>query len=104
MLPMFLGKIGATEIILIIALIVILFGGKKIPEMMRGIGRGMCEFKDAVNKDYDAEKETAQSEPDHAAPTTDKQPDTQAGEKDKGAKKGSGTKRTKSKGPEKNAE
>ena len=33
----------------------LLFGGKKIPELMRGLGRGVKEFKDAVNKDYTAE-------------------------------------------------
>ena len=42
-----MGKLGATEIILIVAVILLLFGGKKIPELMRGLGRGMKEFKDA---------------------------------------------------------
>ena len=46
LLPM--GVIGPTQIVLI----VVLFGGKKIPELMRGMGRGVKEFKDAVNKDY----------------------------------------------------
>ncbi len=55
-LPLFFNKIGATEIILLIALILVLFGGKKIPELMRGAGRGIKEFKDAVNKDYTDEK------------------------------------------------
>ena len=50
-----LGAIGPWQIALIIALAVLLFGGKKIPELMRGVGRGMKEFKDAVNKDYTAE-------------------------------------------------
>mgnify|MGYP003312063102 CR=1 FL=1 len=53
---LFLGNIGATEIILIVLLVLILFGGKKIPELMRGMGRGVKEFKDAVNKDYTEEK------------------------------------------------
>ncbi len=52
---LFLGNIGATEIILIVVLVLILFGGKKIPELMRGMGRGVKEFKDAVNKDYTEE-------------------------------------------------
>lgn len=38
---------GAPEIILIIIAILILFGGKKIPEMMKGLGKGMKEFKEA---------------------------------------------------------
>lgn len=50
-----LGVIGPTQIVLIVVLIVVLFGGKKIPELMRGMGRGVKEFKDAVNKDYSAD-------------------------------------------------
>lgn len=42
-----MGKLGATEIIIILVIILLLFGGKKIPELMRGLGRGMKEFKDA---------------------------------------------------------
>jgi sec-independent protein translocase protein TatA len=41
------GKFGTTEIILILAVVLLFFGGKKIPEMMRGLGRGVKEFKDA---------------------------------------------------------
>ncbi|MEO7214091.1 twin-arginine translocase TatA/TatE family subunit [Mucilaginibacter sp.] len=39
--------LGAPEIILILVAILLLFGGKKIPEMMRGLGKGMKEFKEA---------------------------------------------------------
>ncbi|MES2618900.1 MAG: twin-arginine translocase TatA/TatE family subunit [Bacteroidota bacterium] len=46
---LFLGNLGATEIILIIVAILILFGGKKIPELMRGVGQGMREFQNAKN-------------------------------------------------------
>ena len=42
-----MGSLGAPEIILIIIAILILFGGKKIPELMKGLGKGMKEFKDA---------------------------------------------------------
>jgi sec-independent protein translocase protein TatA len=42
-----MGKLGTTEIILIVLVILLLFGGKKIPELMRGLGKGMKEFKDA---------------------------------------------------------
>ena len=45
----FLWSLGAPEIILIIVALLLLFGGKKIPELMRGIGRGVREFKDASN-------------------------------------------------------
>ncbi len=43
----FLGGIGGSEIILIVALVLLLFGGKKIPELMKGLGKGIKEFKDA---------------------------------------------------------
>lgn len=42
-----LGALGPTEIILIIAIVILLFGGKKIPELMKGIGQGIKEFKNA---------------------------------------------------------
>lgn len=45
------GNLGATEIILIVALVLLLFGGKKIPELMRGLGKGMKEFKDSQKDD-----------------------------------------------------
>jgi sec-independent protein translocase protein TatA len=42
-----LGGLGAPEIIIILVIILLLFGGKKIPELMKGLGKGMKEFKDA---------------------------------------------------------
>lgn len=51
---LFLGKIGFSEVLVLILLIVLLFGAKKIPEIMKGMGRGVKEFKDAVNQDYTA--------------------------------------------------
>ena len=47
-----MGKIGLTEILLILVVVVLLFGGRKIPELMKGIGQGMKEFKKASK--YDA--------------------------------------------------
>ncbi len=43
-----LGTIGATEWIVIVAVVVLLFGGKKIPELMKGLGGGINEFKKAA--------------------------------------------------------
>ena len=43
------GGIGTSEIMLIVFALLLLFGGKKLPELMRGMGRGIREFKDAVN-------------------------------------------------------
>jgi sec-independent protein translocase protein TatA len=42
-----LGGLGAPEIIIILVIVLLLFGGKKIPELMKGLGKGMKEFKDA---------------------------------------------------------
>ncbi|RIV44625.1 twin-arginine translocase TatA/TatE family subunit [Flagellimonas pelagia] len=47
----FLGMIGAPQIILIVVVVLLLFGGKKIPELMRGLGSGIKEFKDASKQD-----------------------------------------------------
>ena len=52
-----MGKIGLTEIILILVVVVLLFGGRKIPELMKGIGQGMKEFKKASKFDPEEEKE-----------------------------------------------
>ncbi len=46
---LFLGNIGAGEIIVIALIVLLLFGGKKIPELMKGIGKGIRSFKDGVN-------------------------------------------------------
>ncbi len=43
--------IGAPQIILIVIVVLLLFGGKKIPELMRGLGSGIKEFKDASKED-----------------------------------------------------
>lgn len=43
----FLNQIGPTELIIILIIVLLLFGGKKIPELMRGLGKGVKEFKDA---------------------------------------------------------
>lgn len=46
---LFLGSIGTSEILLIVFVVLLLFGGKKIPELMRGIGKGVRSFKEGVN-------------------------------------------------------
>jgi len=47
------GWIGTPEIIIIVLVIVLLFGGRKIPELMRGIGKGVKEFKEGINEGED---------------------------------------------------
>ncbi len=49
-----MGRIGATEIIIILVIVLLLFGGKKIPEMMKGFGSGINEFKKASKGEDDA--------------------------------------------------
>jgi sec-independent protein translocase protein TatA len=55
-----MGNLGATEILLILVVVVLLFGGRKIPELMKGIGQGMKEFKKASKLDDDSEKTSAE--------------------------------------------
>ena len=51
-----LFAIGPWQIVVLVVLVVLLFGGRKIPELMRGLGTGIKEFKDASKED-DSEKE-----------------------------------------------
>ena len=60
-LAIFLGMVGPWQIGLIVVVILLLFGGKKIPEMMRGLGSGIKEFKDATKEDDKLEGETKES-------------------------------------------
>lgn len=55
MFNMILCAIGATEIILICAVILLIFGGKKLPEMMKGMGKGVKSFKEGMNEPTEAE-------------------------------------------------
>ena len=62
---LFIGGLGTSEILLIVIALLLLFGGKKLPELMRGAGRGIREFKDAVNtatKPEDDKKPEAKKE------------------------------------------
>jgi sec-independent protein translocase protein TatA len=54
-LAILLGAIGPTELILVVVVVVLLFGGKKLPELMKGIGQGMKEFKNATKEDSNTE-------------------------------------------------
>lgn len=52
-----LGMIGPGQIVLILLIVLLLFGGKKIPELMKGLGKGIKEFKDA-SKGEDGKEES----------------------------------------------
>jgi sec-independent protein translocase protein TatA len=45
---LFFGNLGATEIIIIAIMVLLLFGGKKIPELMKGLGKGVKNFKEGI--------------------------------------------------------
>jgi sec-independent protein translocase protein TatA len=52
-----LGNIGGTEILLIVLLVLLLFGGSKIPELMRGLGKGVKYFRDSMDGEADSEED-----------------------------------------------
>ncbi len=52
---MIVCMIGATEIILICAVILLIFGGKKLPELMKGMGKGVKSFKEGINEPTEEE-------------------------------------------------
>ena len=59
MTPLFIGGIGMQEVLLITLVVLLFFGGKKIPELMKGIGKGVRSFKEGMNN---IEKEVENSE------------------------------------------
>jgi sec-independent protein translocase protein TatA len=70
-----MGPIGWQEMILILVVLLLLFGAKRLPEMGRSLGRGMREFKDAVTGTEKDEPERVQiSEPESGTSTTEDRP------------------------------
>ena len=59
MTPLFIGGIGMQEVLLIALVVLLFFGGKKIPELMKGIGKGVRSFKEGMNN---IEKDVVNSE------------------------------------------
>ena len=57
-----MGRLGLTEILVIVGIVLLLFGGKKIPEIMKGLGGGIKDFKKAVKDDPITKKEENESE------------------------------------------
>ncbi len=66
-LTVIIGFIGPWQIVLIIAVVLLLFGGKKIPELMNGVGKGLKDFKKSIKDDdetpEDTSKESIKKEP-----------------------------------------
>lgn len=71
---MILGFIGTTELLLISGLALLLVGGKKLPEMMRGLGKGVREFKDGM-REVTSETET-DSTPENSDKINESQTET----------------------------
>ena len=59
LLTLLIAMPGGPELILIVVVVLLIFGGKKIPELMKGLGKGMNEFKKAKKEMDDATKEDA---------------------------------------------
>lgn len=55
----FLGMVGLPQIIVILVVVLLLFGGKKIPELMKGVGQGIKEFKNAAKDVAEVDKKDA---------------------------------------------
>jgi len=55
-LAVYLGMIGGMQIAIIVVVVLLFFGGKKIPELMKGLGSGIKEFKNAAKEEDDEEK------------------------------------------------
>lgn len=62
--PALLGVLGTNEIIIILIIVLLLFGGRKIPELMRGLGKGVREFNDAKNNVKKEIEESTSNTPD----------------------------------------
>lgn len=57
-----MGRLGLTEILVIVGIVILLFGGKKIPELMKGLGSGIKEFKNAAKDDQPAASKKQEEE------------------------------------------
>jgi sec-independent protein translocase protein TatA len=58
---MFGGKLGLPELLLILAIVLVIFGGRKIPEIMRGFGEGIRSFKEGMHGGDKPEDKTAET-------------------------------------------
>ena len=82
---MILCAMGATEIILICVVILLIFGGKKLPELMKGVGKGVKSFKEGMNEPSEEEmnrrvEEEIQRRADHRMAEQESHQNEQAGE------------------------
>lgn len=65
MTPLFIGGLGMQEVLLIALVVLLFFGGRKIPELMKGLGKGVRSFKEGMNnieKEIEEDKSTSNKE------------------------------------------
>lgn len=65
MIPLFIGGLGMSEVLVIALVVLLFFGGKKIPELMKGLGKGVRSFKEGMNnveKEIEEIKESERKE------------------------------------------
>lgn len=63
MTSLFIGGLGVPEILLILLVVLLFFGGRKIPELMKGLGKGVRSFKEGMNsKDKESEEDSDKKE------------------------------------------
>jgi len=62
MTPLFIGGLGMSEVLVIALVVLLFFGGKKIPELMKGLGKGVRSFKEGMNNVEKEIEETKESE------------------------------------------
>lgn len=84
MTPLFLGRIGLTELLVLLLIVVLCFGGKKIPELMRGVGRGMKAFREGLEGSPDEPKSSEEPKPADGTRSSDT-PDASAAPKPAGS-------------------
>lgn len=63
MTPLFIGGLGMSEVLVIALVVLLFFGGKKIPELMKGLGKGVRSFKEGMNE---IEKEVSETSSEKA--------------------------------------
>lgn len=84
-----LGSIGPWEITIVVLVILILFGGKRLPELARGLGKGIREFRGAVSDTSDQLKNSLKDDsPPPGSPGESSPPDTKSGDNQSGAGSG----------------
>ena len=64
---LFLGSVGLTEILVLLLIVLLLFGAKKIPELMKSFGKGVNGIEEDLNVDTSAKKQDASSDKDGSA-------------------------------------